>query len=545
MRPTTLVFLFLLALTAPAAEPPVFSIRAFGAKDFKDEDKHQDRFKNTRAIADAIEQATTAPTYQTTGSIVRIPRGKWLTGPIELKSNITLQLDKEATLVFSDDPADDPPVQLTRWEGIECKNFAGFIRARNAKNVAISGKGTIDANGRGWWKMFRTQEAARRKLRELGRLTDDPNQREFAMPAQWPDDVFRSHRGARDAAEGLRPSFIEFIGCQNVRLEGFTVRNVPMYAIHPIYCEDVVCSDLHVVALGADGNGVVPDSCKRVWILDCTFDCQEDGVSVKSGRDTDGLRVNLPTEDVTIKGCHFIRGASGVAIGSETSGGVRKINVTQCNMKGVARGLRIKTMRGRGGEISDVKFTLCRLSEIGEAGVVIDMQLNPTDPKNFSSEELIPKVGKILIRGIDCDGGWKPWLVRGLPESPIVGLTLADVKLKADRGIECRHVSGGELKQVEVNAKDGWTLYASDVQDWYVERLKPIKAPKDGAVIAVRDARTFSVKLVRAPEETDIFLRVAGKQSEDITLNKCDTQDAKQPVRVEDGATGDVVKEVE
>ena len=545
MRPTALILVLVLStFTTNAAEPPVFSIQAFGAKSYKDEDKWEDRRKNTRAIADAIDAATRAPTYKTTGSIVRVPRGKWLTGPIELKSNITLQLDKEATLVFSDDPADDPPVHLTRWEGIECRNYAGFIRARNEKNIAISGKGTIDANGRGWWKMFRTQEAARRRLRELGRTTDDPKQREFAMVAQWPDDVFRTHRGARDAAEGLRPSFVEFIGCQNVRLEGFTIRNVPMYAIHAIYCDDVVCNDLHVIALGPDGNGIVPDSCKRVWIQDCTLDCQEDGVSIKSGRDTDGLRVNLPTEDVTVKGCHFIRGAAGVAIGSETSGGVRRVEVTRCNMKGVARGLRLKTMRGRGGEIADVKFTLCKLTEITEAGVVIDMQFNPTDAKSFSAD-LIPKVKNILIWAVESDGGNKPWLIRGLPESPIVGLTLADVKLKADRGIECRHVTGGEVKQVEVNAKDGWTLYAGDVEDWYVERLKPIKAPKDGPLLAVRDARSLSLKFIRAPEETDIFLRVAGKQSADITLERCDTQDARQPVRLEDGATADAVKEVE
>jgi polygalacturonase len=537
MRPLPLLLL-ITALPAPAAQPPVFDIRAFGAREFKDDD----HFKSTRAIAKAIDEATHAPGYDKTGCIIQIPKGKWLTGPIELRSNLTLRIDKDSTLLFSADPEDDPPAQLTRWEGIECVNYTGYIRARGARNIAIAGKGTIDANGRGWWRAARMQDTARQRLRDLGRSGGDPNQRKFASMPQWPDPPFDDWPIIRDQAHSLRPSFIQFLDCQNIRLEGFTIRNVPMYAIHPIYCEDVACNDLYVVALGPDGDGVVPDSSKRLTITNSTFDCYEDGVSIKSGRDADGLRVNRPCEDVTVKGCTFIRGASAVAIGSETSGSIRRVTVTQCLMKGVGRGLRIKTMPGRGGEISDVKFTLCRLYEIADAGMVIDAQFNPANPDDFSDDDL-PKIGKILVWGVDCDGGSKPWLVRGLPKAPVVGLTVADVKLRADRGIESRHVNGAEVKQVEVAAKEGWSIYANDVQDWYVERLKPLKAPENGAVIALRDANSVTFNSIRAPEDTDVFLRIAGKNSSEITLNKCDTRDAAQRVKFEDGATDDAIKQ--
>jgi hypothetical protein len=534
------LLLLLSSIPAPAAEPPVFDIRAFGAREFKDEDQ----FKNTQAIARAIDEATRAPGYDKTGCVINIPKGKWLTGPIELRSNLTLRLDKDATLLFSADPEDDPPAQLTRWEGIECVNYAGYIRARDANNIAISGKGTIDANGRAWWRTARMQDAARLRLREMGRTVENPRDRVLVNPPQWPEDVFGSWSLTRDEAHSLRPSFIQFINCQNVRLEGFTIRNVPMYAIHPIYCDAVVCDALYVAALGPDGDGIVPDSSTHVTIQNSTFDCFEDCVSIKSGRDEDGRNRNKPSEDVSVKGCTFIRGASAVAIGSETSGSVRRVNVTQCFMKGVNRGLRIKTMPGRGGEIADIKFTLSKLVEVADAGVVIDAQFNPANSKDVS-DDLFPRINKVLIWGIDCEGGTKPWLVRGLPNARVVGLTLADVKLRADRGIECRNVDGGEVKQVEVSAKEGWSLYAAGVQDWYVERLKPMKAPGNGPVIALRDANSVSLNSIRAPEDTDVFLRVAGKQSKEITLAKCDTRDAKQRVKFEDGADEDAMKDGE
>jgi hypothetical protein len=540
MRVTTVLLLLLTNLTAQAADPPSFSIKHFGAIEEKD-----GKNKCTDAIHKAIDEATRAKTYDTTGAIVRIPKGRWLTGPIVLKSNITLHLEKDALLIFAGGAEDDPPIELTRWEGIECYNYAGFIRARGAKNIAITGPGTIDANGKWWWRQSRLQDEARRRLRDLANSGQTPYQRVFGTPDELTQSTDAKPRRLKDPElPNLRPSFIQFIDCQNIRLEGFTLKNVPMWAIHPIYCKDVVATGLRVNALGPDGAGIVPDSCANVTIENSTFDCFEDCIAVKSGRDADGRRVNRPSEDVTVKGCTFIRGASALAIGSETSGSVRRVTLTRSYMKGLKRGLRIKTQRGRGGAIEDVKFTHCKLDEVGETAVHIDMQYNPTKPDDFAKEE-IPTIDKVLIWGIETSGGWQPWLIRGLPEAPIKTLDIVEVKLKSDRGIECRHVDGAQVLHNEVWAKEGWALYAGDVEYFQVKYLKPLNRPEKGAVIAVRDARHFTLHKTHAPEETDIFLRVAGKNSNNITLENCDTRDAKQPVKLEDGAPADAAKEAQ
>jgi hypothetical protein len=538
MRATIVLILFG-TLASQAADPQIFSIKAFGAIEEKD-----GKNKCTDAIAKAIDEASRAKDVQTVGAIVRIPKGRWLTGPIVLKSNITLQLEKDALLIFSGDAEDDPPVELTRWEGIECYNYAGFIRARGASNIAISGKGTIDANGRWWWRQSRLQEDSRRLLRELGASGKTPTQRLFGDEDPTQSTSAKPRRLKHPELPNLRPPFIQFIDCHNIRLEGFTLKNIPMYAIHPVYCSDVVCADLRVNALGPDGAGVVPDSCKNVMIENTIFDCFEDCISIKSGRDADGRRVARPSEDVTVKGCTFIRGNSAVAIGSETSGDIRRVTITQSFMKGIKRGLRLKTQRGRGGTIEDLKFTLCKLIETGETGVSIDTQFNPTNPDDFKERKNeIPTVKNILLWGIECQGGNQPWLIRGLPESPIVGLNLADIKLKADKGIECRHVKGGEVKQVEVNAKDGWSLYAADVQDLFIESFTPLDPPDNGPVIALRDARTVFLERIKAPDNTDVFLRLAGKQSKEITLKRCDTDEARTRVKLEDGAMQNAIKD--
>ena len=152
-------------------------------------------------------------------------------------------------------------------------------------------------------------------------------------------------------------------------------------------------------------------------------------------------------------------------------------------------------------------------------------------------------IRKILVWAVESYGGGQSWFIRGLPEAPIKGLDLADIKLKADKGIECRHVGGGEWKELEINVKDGWSLYAGDVEDIFIDRLKPLDVPEKGPVIAMRDARSVFLKRTHAPEETDIFLRVAGTNSKEIPLQKCDTRDAKQPIKLEDGAPAGAVTE--
>ena len=399
---------------AQATQPAVpqipdkqFAISDFGAK-------ADGKTKDTDAIAKALDAAE-----QAGGGTVRFAEGTYLTGAIKLRSKVGIRLDKGATLLFSTDPA-DYPVVLTRWEGTECMNFSGLIYGRDVSDIAITGEGTIDGQGSAWWLWSKRAGPTLVKLREMGETTDDPTQRKFGTPES-----------------ALRPCLFEPINCKRILVEGVTFTNSPFWTLHPTYCEDLTARNITVHGTGPNTDGLDPDSCRNLLIENCTFDTGDDCVTLKSGRDKDGRRVGRPTENVIVRNCRFARGHGTVVIGSEMSGGVRNVLAENLTADGTDAGVRIKTRRGRGGVVENIVYKNLTLKNIAKQAITIDMFYDVGGNPNVdqSGAEGIPVIRNVSVEKVKCDGAVTAIVVRGLPDSPMEGISLRDIQITAQEGV--------------------------------------------------------------------------------------------------------------
>jgi len=512
--PALLLLLLLGASTHAFAKPPVFSINDFGAV-------ADGKVDATLAIDRAIEAASAAG-----GGIVRIPAGKFLTGAIELKSNITLDLDRDAILLMSTNPAHYPVIR-TRWEGIECYNYSGLIFARDASNVSISGSGTIDGQGDKWWVWKKSEAPARTRLRELGATTDDPKLRVFGRP--------------KDA---LRPNLVQFIRCKNVTIQGITLRNSPMWTLHPLDCEGVICRDLTIGGSGPNTDGIDPESCRNVLIEGCKIDTGDDCIAIKSGRDNDGRRTNIHCENIAIRKCELRRGAGGIVIGSETSGGIRNISAADCEISGVGRAIHIKTQRGRGGEISGIEFSKLKLSDIREAAIDLDLEYNTTSAADLGPTTPILK--DIILREITCDRARQAIRIRGLAEAPITGLALSDLQFKeADKGIAIRHASKFKIDRLDLTSKTGVPFALEQVDHGAIEFVQIQKTVAGSAVITLKNASDLTLRRTMCPKDAETFISLSGSHTQQIKLIDCDPRGAKMPVEKKADLPADAVITIE
>ena len=315
----------------------------------------------------AIQQAVDACSKAGGGRVV-VPAGDFLTGAIRLKSNVNLYLAKGATLRFSTDPKAYLPVVHTRWEGMELMHLSPFIYAYEEKNIAITGEGTLDGQGKSFfWKwhgnpryggdpQVLSQRPARARLYEM-------------MDKNVP-------LGERVFGEGhyLRPQFIQPYKCKNVLIEGIKIVDSPMWEIHPVLCENVTIRRVHIASHGPNNDGCDPESCKDVLIEDCFFDTGDDCIAIKSGRNNDGRRLATPTENVIVRGCVMKDGHGGVTIGSEISGGVRNVFAENCKMDSpnLDHALRVKNNASRGGLLENFYFRNITIGQVAHAVITID-----------------------------------------------------------------------------------------------------------------------------------------------------------------------------
>ena len=356
--------------------------------------------KNQKAIQKAIDLCS-----KKGGGRVVVPAGqKFLTGAIELKSGVNLEVQENAVLEFVFEPALYPIVE-TSWEGLECFNLSPCVYAFKAKDIAITGKGTIDGGGSNdtWWpwngnKRFGWKEG-QTSQRNMGRprllqAGEDGIPMYDEKGKRSPERVFTEK-------DRLRPQLVSFNKCEGILLEDVTLLRSPFWVIHPLHSTDITVRRVKMINDGPNGDGCDPECCDRVLIEDCYFDTGDDCIAIKSGRNRDGRERNMPSKNIIIRNCEMKNGHGGVVVGSEISGGCQNVYAHDCVMDSpeLERVLRIKTNSCRGGVIENINMRNIKVGVCKEAVLKINTDY---EPKEICCRGYYPTVRNVLMENVTC-----------------------------------------------------------------------------------------------------------------------------------------------
>jgi polygalacturonase len=413
--------MILARIHAPTFPNRDFSIMAYGAAEGAD-------------VTDAIAKAVAA-CHEAGGGRVVVPAGAFLCGPIVLKSNVNLYLSEGCILKFSTDPA-RYPMALTRWEGIECMNYAALISAFEQENVAITGKGILDgqANNGNWWAWKARQIPDQKQLIQMGEQGIPVSQRVFGQ------------------GHLLRPNFVQIHRCRNVLIEGVSIKDSPMWELHPVLSSNVTVRGVQIHSHGPNNDGCDPESCYDVLIEDCVFDTGDDCIAIKSGKNNDGRRVGVPSENIVIRNCHMMDGHGGVVLGSECSGNIRNVFVEDCNMDSphLDRMLRFKDNAVRGGILENVFVRNVRVGRVGEAIVTIDFLY-----EEGANGPYKPVVRNVQIERVSSTASPRVMYVVAFDGAVIDGIRFVDCTFKGVEATEVLATSGSvEFRNTVIEPRD-------------------------------------------------------------------------------------------
>ncbi len=386
--------------SSPGCNPRAYGARGDGVS------------KDTAAIQAAIDACE-----RQGGGTVRLTAGIYLSAPIVLKSNITLLLDKGATLLGSADHGDYPPKTEFREPGLQ-----SLVSATNAVNVAITGEGVIDGNGESWWQMARS-------IKNAG-----------VMGSDHP-----------------RPRLVVFDHCRHLRVEGVTIQNSPMWQLVPYYSDDVTIRNIKVLAPARSPNtdAIDPFSSSNVRIDHVLADVGDDDIAIKSGA-IGSAGPDEPSRDITIADCTFLHG-HGLSIGSEIAGGARNIRAERIRFEGTDNGIRVKANRDRGNDVGPLFFRDIEMKDVKNALVISEYYPKVSPPDSELPQpvtRLTPHFHDITIENLTATGGASAGVIAGLPEAPVLGVVLRNVKISAKTGLTIAYaeVTG---KHVTVQAETG------------------------------------------------------------------------------------------
>ncbi|WP_242082397.1 glycoside hydrolase family 28 protein [Aestuariivivens sediminis] len=401
---------------------------------------------NTTAIARAIDSCN-----HSGGGKVVIPAGDFLTGPIILKSNVNLHLEAGANVLFSTNHNDFLPVVHTSYEGVELMNYSPLIRAYKQKNIAVTGKGTFNgqASNTNWWPWCGKDS--------YGWEEGAPKQHDsINLPRLRKMNEVQTPISERVFGEGhhIRPTFFEPFECENVLLQGVTFTNAPFWVIHPLKCNDVRIDGVTVSSHGPNNDGCDPEYSKNVHITNCTFDTGDDCIAIKAGRNEDGRRVNMTSENIVIENCDMKDGHGGVVLGSEISAGVRNVFVRNCKMDSpnLDRAIRIKTNTLRGGFVENLHVKNIQVGQVKEAALKINLHYGI-----YANQEggFIPKIDHVHLQDMTVENSGKYGiLIKGREEAIIKNVTLTNVHIKhAETPLSVEHSEPIVFKNTTINGK--------------------------------------------------------------------------------------------
>lgn len=462
------------------------------------------------------------------GGTVLVPAGQYVTGTLWMRSNVTLHLEAGATLLGAQD-VDAFPLWSSKWEGPQAVTRAALIAGEGLENIAITGRGTIDGRGQMWWKLQKQIEKS---------------------------------------AWIVRPRLIRLIDCRNLLIEGITCTNSPSWTVNPVACENVTISRITVRNPPDSPNtdGINPDSCRNVHISDCHVDVGDDCITIKSGSEEEPRLQYQPCENITITNCTMIHGHGGVVIGSEMSGGVRNVAISNCTFVGTDRGIRIKSRRGRGAAVEDI-----RVSNIVMDGVLCPLVINLfygcgawNDPKVLDKSahpvtERTPRFRRlrfsnITARNVKFAGLW----VLGLPEMWVEDLVYDNISIYLDPNSteagECDMAPGIEklcragmwfknvrklvLRNIDITDQVGPAVRVIESDDVVISDLTGRTPQTEVPLIALTDVFGAWIHGCRAPAGSKALLSVAGPRTGGIRVGD---NDAQQVVDMGADAPKDVV----
>lgn len=486
---------------------------------------------NTASINSAISECS-----RKGGGVVVIPSGFWLTGPLELKSNVNLHLQKNALLQFTND-FNQYQLVAGNWEGLPQMRNQSPLSATNATNIAITGSGIIDGNGDAW-RMVKKDKLNETQWKKLvasgGVLSEDkktwyPSEKSLkgstltnpgAIAAGKTPEFFESVK------DFLRPNLLVFTNCKTVLLEGVTFQNSPAWCLHPLLCEDLTVRNVYAKNpwYAQNGDGIDVESCKNVLIENSTFDVGDDGICIKSGRDEAGRKRGRPTENLLARNCTVYHAHGGFVIGSEMSGGAKNLYVEHCSFIGTDIGLRFKTTRGRGGVVENIFVDHVDMKDIGAEAILFDMYYEAKDPIVLAGEkreppkvetlpvtEATPQFRNFHISNIVCNGAEKAIFVRGLPEMNVQNVVMENMIIRADKGLDMTEANGITLNNVNLITKDSDPL------------------------MTIHNSQHITLNRISYPG-AELLLNVSGEKSSGIALTSTDVHRAKKSVEVSYGA---------
>jgi len=470
---------------------------------------------NTQAIADAIAEAA-----EKGGGTVVIPRGIWLTGPIELKSNINLHLEDGALVLFSDNK-DLYPLVETSFEGLNTVRCQSPLSGNNLENIAITGKGVIDGNGNAWRFVKRSKltDAQWKKLVSSGGVVDQqgktwyPSQ-SYLDAAGMSDMNVVKHEKIEDyqkVRDFLRPVMVSLVNCKSVLLDGPVFQNSPAWNVHPLMCEDLTVRNVEIRNpwFSQNGDGIDIESCKNVLLYNSSFDVGDDAICIKSGKDKDGRDRGMAAENTIIKNCIVYHGHGGVTVGSEMSGGVKNMHASGCLFMGTDVGLRFKSNRGRGGVVENIFISDIDMMDIPTnaisfnlyyGGLSVSEMLAEKNDNNTDVEipvvtEETPQFKDIVIKNVTCKGALQAIYLQGLPEMNLENVYLENLDMIADNGLLCMDAKGVTIKNLHLDVKNHPALSFVNVIDVNIENVDVPEAQLPMITFDGKTTKNVSVSL--------------------------------------------------
>ncbi|ELZ20009.1 glycoside hydrolase family 28 [Halosimplex carlsbadense 2-9-1] len=482
-------------------------VRDFGAVGTGDE-------RDTAALQSALDECAG------TGGTVVVPSGKYLTGPLTVGSHTTLELEAGATLSFVRDH-EAFPARESRWEGWEQTGFHPCLLVAEAENVEITGRGTVDGQGDYWWQFYG--------------VDDDE------LPASLADRLDSFHE-ANDKADDvssftLRPPLFQVDRSTNVSVSGITLRNSPFWNTHVVYSDNVTLHDVNVEnpADAPNGDGIDIDSSRYVRISDCYLNAGDDAVCIKSGKDEEGRRIGRPASGITVTNCTVEAGHGGVVIGSEMSGDVRDVTVSNCTFTDTDRGIRIKTQRGRGGVVEDCRFDNLVMRRVACPFTINGYYFMDIDSDPIPVDESTPMVRNIAYSDIIARDVETAGFFAGLPEQRFENISFSNVEIDATRsldatdlspamadgfdqrhGLFCKSITDISLSNVRIRTADGPALAFEETGRVSIDGLH-VDGDQETPIV---DIRGVDETLVSGCDWTGegTFLRVRGDESGRISF---------------------------